>query len=852
MPKQNQTEWLIAHTYRFSISHPIGSGAFGEIYKGISIRTGEPVAAKVEKIKQAQPQLFYETKLYRLLQGGEGIPNVYWYGVESDCNVMVMDYLGPSLEDLFHLCERHFSLKTTCLIGDQLISRIEYLHSKNFLHRDIKPENFLIGRGKSSHIIYMIDLGLAKRYRDTRTRQHIPYRETKGITGTIRYASVNAHIGIEQSRRDDLESVVYMLLYFLKGKLPWMGIKAKTHQQKYTKIADLKMGTPIDDLCSDTPKEIAMLLRYIRVLHFESKPDYEFIQQLLRKIAEREEFLFDNVFDWTEKLPESGSFSPLMGQLKKEMEAFCDSSMSMSLSPENSKEARDRRRKRRMEQRFVEKEEAERKEMRLMTLGDVDEGSADNSEESETEDTELQKKSKIIEKAIKRAEKKKTLKIIDRERKMEAKRAKLRSKFRERASDSSIKSGMSGDSTEDHMITLRSIFEKQPKMQKKKEEADLKDKTGTEGCKPCKKEENAEKESSLDRKAMKEVKEIKKILRDKIRRMRQTEEELRQAVKKELVDSKMKKMIEEKKVSIEVVKMLTEIDSKKKEKKKADEEEGNKHPMAMKQDDAEINNGFSKTSQNSSDASLAEDEGSEEGTQIIFDEKLLELVNEKEETKNEEEDKEAMDSERRRKMHSYETFFNPLFFRKGDWQTVKIGIVSVSAAVEHWNSERGQKCPMHPIYPFESSASSFHPLIITISNPTLNKILLPTTDSLNITSSSDEHSNPKSLRDKMFIPDTSSMSLPNAEMLNVSDRKASVSVVDSINTQYSSINQLPIPIPPPPRLLCLLAMKHKLNPSSFLPNDISLTSELYPANPAFSISHHIIHSTHTSLFYEPT
>ena len=126
-----------------------------------------------------------------------GIPSVHWFGVEGDYNAMVMDILGPSLEDLFTYCSRKFSLKTVCMIGDQMISRLEYLHTNHFIHRDMKPDNFLVGVGKKANMVYMIDFGLAKRFRDSKTGEHIPYRDKKSLTGTARYASVNSHIGIE-------------------------------------------------------------------------------------------------------------------------------------------------------------------------------------------------------------------------------------------------------------------------------------------------------------------------------------------------------------------------------------------------------------------------------------------------------------------------------------------------------------------------------------------------------------------------------------------------------------------------------------------------------------------------------
>jgi len=168
-----------------------------------------------------------EAKIIKTLQGGNGIVNLHWQGQEAKCNIMIVDLLGPSLEDLFCLCGKKFSMKTVLLLADQLIQRIEYIHSKSYIHRDIKPENFLMGLGKKSNVAYVIDFGLSKKYRDTKTLQHIPYRENKNLTGTARYASINAHLGIEQSRRDDLEAIGYVLLYLSKGFLPWQGIRVQ-------------------------------------------------------------------------------------------------------------------------------------------------------------------------------------------------------------------------------------------------------------------------------------------------------------------------------------------------------------------------------------------------------------------------------------------------------------------------------------------------------------------------------------------------------------------------------------------------------------------------------------------------
>lgn len=284
---------------KFRLGRKIGSGSFGEIYLGTNIQTNEEVAIKLENVKTKHPQLLYESKLYRILQGGTGIPNVRWFGMEGDYNVLVMDLLGPSLEDLFNFCSRKLSLKTVLMLADQMINRVEFVHSKSFLHRDIKPDNFLMGLGRRANQVYIIDFGLAKKYRDATTHQHIPYRENKNLTGTARYASMNTHLGIEQSRRDDLESLGYVLMYFLRGSLPWQGLKAGNKKQKYEKISERKVSTSIEALCRSYPTEFASYFHYCRSLRFDDKPDYAYLKRIFRDLFIREGFQFDYVFDWT-------------------------------------------------------------------------------------------------------------------------------------------------------------------------------------------------------------------------------------------------------------------------------------------------------------------------------------------------------------------------------------------------------------------------------------------------------------------------------------------------------------------------------------------------------------------------
>ena len=239
----------------YRVGKKIGEGSFGVIFEGTNLLNNSQVAIKFEPRKSDAPQLRDEYRTYKILVGCPGIPNVYYFGQEGLHNILVIDLLGPSLEDLFDHCNRRFSAKTVVMVAKQMLSRVQTIHEKNLIYRDIKPDNFLIGRpgSKSANVIHVVDFGMAKQYRDPKTKQHIPYRERKSLSGTARYMSINTHLGREQSRRDDLEALGHVFMYFLRGGLPWQGLKAATNKQKYEKIGEKKQTTAIKDLCDGYP-----------------------------------------------------------------------------------------------------------------------------------------------------------------------------------------------------------------------------------------------------------------------------------------------------------------------------------------------------------------------------------------------------------------------------------------------------------------------------------------------------------------------------------------------------------------------------------------------------------------------
>lgn len=293
---------------RFEFGTKIGSGSFGSVYYGLDTTNDREVAIKVEASNAKSPQLEYESKLYKVLGSCRGLPTIHWYGQESGCSVLVLDLLGPSLQDLLVYCDGKFSLKTVLQLGHQVLDIIQYVHSCCFLHRDLKPANFLVGRGENACQVHLIDFGLAKRFYSSKSGVHIPYRhrKTRGIIGSARYASVSAHEGKELSRRDDIESLAYMLIHFMIGTLPWQFLDPppETKEAKNLKIGQTKAEIKAEVLCAGLPACFSSILMSAYCLDFEEMPDYKMLHKFLKVTADRESINCDGIYDWTDGVQE--------------------------------------------------------------------------------------------------------------------------------------------------------------------------------------------------------------------------------------------------------------------------------------------------------------------------------------------------------------------------------------------------------------------------------------------------------------------------------------------------------------------------------------------------------------------
>ena len=277
----------------------ISKGNYSLIYSGINIETNESVAIKLESrnIKEENQLLPNEIFYLYKLRHSPGIVRIITTGRTKKYNILIEPLLGSTLYSLYLDHNKNFTLKDICLISIQCITRLESVHNKGIIHCDIKPENFSIGL-KDKRIIYLIDFGLSKKYRSDRTKRHIQFNITKTMCGTARYASMNALSGLQLSRRDDLESLSYMILYFLLKKLPWQGITAKNLEKRYKKIYDKKAELEKWDKFKELPTQIQNFVKYCRSLGFSQDPDYKLMKSYFYDLMNINNFYDDKNFSW--------------------------------------------------------------------------------------------------------------------------------------------------------------------------------------------------------------------------------------------------------------------------------------------------------------------------------------------------------------------------------------------------------------------------------------------------------------------------------------------------------------------------------------------------------------------------
>ena len=285
---------------KYKIKKRIGKGSFGSIY--LVEHNNKLYAMKLENTKKGFYILEKEVKLMNILYGPR-IPYVKSFGQCGYYNVLIMEVLGKSLEDLKEILpSKKMSIPCICKLSYQMLQILEHIHKKYYIHRDIKPENFLMGIGPNNKFLYIIDLGFAKPYRDLSTLAHLPMNKNQGMTGTSRFASINTLSGYTQSRRDDLESLAYVIIYLTKGTLPWAGIKGNNKDDLYNKILNCKIKTTTENLCQGLPKQFEEYVKYVKNMTYEQDPDYNYLKNLFLNVLLKNGKKMDFKYDWDDRI----------------------------------------------------------------------------------------------------------------------------------------------------------------------------------------------------------------------------------------------------------------------------------------------------------------------------------------------------------------------------------------------------------------------------------------------------------------------------------------------------------------------------------------------------------------------
>jgi serine/threonine protein kinase len=276
---------MLANKYK--LIQQINNGTFGTIYKSENIRTKEMVAIKIELKTNPNKSLKNEAKVYQYLGKLEGFPELKWFGTTAKTNYLVINLLGNSLLDTIQYYKA-LSIKSVLVYGIQIMQRIHVLHDKLLLHRDIKPSNFIFGTKNETNKLYLVDFGFSKRY--DYNGKHIPEKNITNIVGTLNFVSLNVHNLIEPTRRDDVESCIYVILTMLFGKLEWFN---------KTSVNDIIILKKQLLLVDEVPSFIKIMLCYIRSIAFDERPDYEYLIDLMVKELNNYSFKNNDKFEWS-------------------------------------------------------------------------------------------------------------------------------------------------------------------------------------------------------------------------------------------------------------------------------------------------------------------------------------------------------------------------------------------------------------------------------------------------------------------------------------------------------------------------------------------------------------------------
>ncbi|KAH9165207.1 doubletime [Lactarius sanguifluus] len=233
---------------RYRVGRLLGSGTSRDVYLGRDIKTGQDVALKFE-LQTHSLRLSHEHSIYKALSGMSGIPTMHWYGREVPYNVMVLDRLNLTLEEV--ISKRH-DINLVFLYADQMLSCLKSLHERSYIHRDVKPTNFMTGASELSSQVFLIDFGLAQLFRNPSTRRHVPLVSGLKTVGTIIFTSINSHSGRTQSHQDDLESLVYSIVYLCRGRLPWQNIVKGSVEKYVASVLEKKIASS-KTLCQGLP-----------------------------------------------------------------------------------------------------------------------------------------------------------------------------------------------------------------------------------------------------------------------------------------------------------------------------------------------------------------------------------------------------------------------------------------------------------------------------------------------------------------------------------------------------------------------------------------------------------------------